>query len=251
MAYIRKIKGSLVRQDSSEYVGEDTYLFYDIVDGCLRMHDGTPGGAPICGGNTGSGGVEEYDTIGDFPNPGTSDVIYIAADTNTIYRWDGSVYVPLSSASAGGGVIEYPNLASFPAVGSTNVIYLDASTDRPYRWNGTGYAVLDGHDITVSTVLSLSTATIYSTDPVTANLTLKFIISVLEPAGGNFSSSEILVSYKKFDDSLSFTHYAIIGDKIKFKVRVSYAGGIISLEIINNETNPLSISVSRLPTGSV
>ena len=47
MAFIRKIKGSLVTQDVDAYIGESTYLFYDIVSGSLRIHDGTPGGAPI------------------------------------------------------------------------------------------------------------------------------------------------------------------------------------------------------------
>jgi len=50
MAFVRKIKASLVRQDSSLYVGEETYLFYDIVTGCIQMYDGTPGGTPICNG---------------------------------------------------------------------------------------------------------------------------------------------------------------------------------------------------------
>jgi hypothetical protein len=55
MAYVRKIKGALVTQDSSEYVGEETYLFYDIETGCLRLYDGTPGGKPACGAGSGTG----------------------------------------------------------------------------------------------------------------------------------------------------------------------------------------------------
>ncbi len=61
MAFIRKIKGSLVRQDSSIYVGEDTYLFYDIDTGCIRRSDGvTPGGVPLdigCFGGAGGPGA--------------------------------------------------------------------------------------------------------------------------------------------------------------------------------------------------
>lgn len=44
MAYVRKIKASLVREDSSVYVGEDTYLFYDIQTGYIRIWNGQPGG---------------------------------------------------------------------------------------------------------------------------------------------------------------------------------------------------------------
>lgn len=54
MAFIRKIKGSLVKLDVTDYIGEDSYMFYDIVTGSLRIHDGTPGGAIITG--AGSGG---------------------------------------------------------------------------------------------------------------------------------------------------------------------------------------------------
>jgi len=47
MAAIRKIKGSLVNIDVDDYIGEYSYLFYDIISGSLRIFDGTPGGYPI------------------------------------------------------------------------------------------------------------------------------------------------------------------------------------------------------------
>ena len=47
MAFIRKIKASLVRQDINEYIGEATYLFYDIESGDLRIWNGQPGGLSI------------------------------------------------------------------------------------------------------------------------------------------------------------------------------------------------------------
>lgn len=55
MAFVRKIKASLVRIDVDDYVGEETYLFYDIISGSLRIYDGTPGGL-ILGGGSGSPG---------------------------------------------------------------------------------------------------------------------------------------------------------------------------------------------------
>jgi len=54
MAFVRKIKASLVRIDVDDYVGESTYLFYDIVSGSLRIWDGTPGGTPLLGGGGGT-----------------------------------------------------------------------------------------------------------------------------------------------------------------------------------------------------
>ena len=44
MPAIRKIKGSLVKENLEDYVGEYSYLFYDIETGELRISNGTPGG---------------------------------------------------------------------------------------------------------------------------------------------------------------------------------------------------------------
>ena len=66
MAFVRKIKASLVRIDVDDYVGEETYLFYDIVSGSLRIWDGTPGGTPLLGGGGGTpGGVDGDIQIND------------------------------------------------------------------------------------------------------------------------------------------------------------------------------------------
>jgi len=47
------------------------------------------------------GGVEEYANIGAFPVTGETDLIYIAADTNLIYRWDGVGYQAIGGATLG------------------------------------------------------------------------------------------------------------------------------------------------------
>ena len=105
MGYIRKIKGSLVRLDSSQYVGEDSYIFYDIDTGCLRRTNGLPGGTPIC--IEGMSKILEFDTFGDFPAEGEANTIYIARNTNLIYRWDGAVYQPLVSLGDDDNVEEF------------------------------------------------------------------------------------------------------------------------------------------------
>ena len=43
-----------------------------------------------------TGTVEEYANLAAFPLVGVADTIYIAQDTNIIYRWSGSAYVELS-----------------------------------------------------------------------------------------------------------------------------------------------------------
>jgi hypothetical protein len=42
--------------------------------------------------------VLEFPTLGDFPTTGESGKIYIALDTNVIYRWSGSSYVEISAS---------------------------------------------------------------------------------------------------------------------------------------------------------
>ena len=43
-----------------------------------------------------TGTVEEYASLAAFPLVGAADTIYIALDTNILYRWNGSAYVELS-----------------------------------------------------------------------------------------------------------------------------------------------------------
>jgi len=61
--------------------------------------------------------VVEYANLAAFPVTGTAGLIYVALDTNKIYRWSGSVYVEIS-----------PSPGSTDAVpeGSVNLYYTDA-----------------------------------------------------------------------------------------------------------------------------
>jgi hypothetical protein len=44
--------------------------------------------------------ILEYDTLEDFPEEGTEENIYLAKDTNVIYRWSGTQYVEISPSIA-------------------------------------------------------------------------------------------------------------------------------------------------------
>jgi uncharacterized protein (TIGR02145 family) len=44
--------------------------------------------------------IEEYANLAAFPVTGVTGTIYIALDTNLIYRWGGTVYVPITSSLA-------------------------------------------------------------------------------------------------------------------------------------------------------
>jgi hypothetical protein len=52
----------------------------------------------VTGGS--SGGSLEYANLAAFPATGTNAVIYVARDTNRLYRWSGSAYVELSASEA-------------------------------------------------------------------------------------------------------------------------------------------------------
>lgn len=235
--------------DSADYVGEESYLFYDIDTACLRITDGTPGGRPACiEGAGGAGGVEAYPSVTNFPALGEEDVIYIAEDTNLIYRWDGVMYVPLISPGADDNVQSYPGVVNFPTVGLADVIYIDTLTDSIYYWNGSVYQSLGtGHETAVVTIPASSTITLYATTP-TGNLTLKFILSTTDTVDGRFTSSEVLGSYKQLDDSVKHNHYGIVGDNIAFSPKMVYLASDVQLNIKNNEANPITVRVSRIPT---
>lgn len=50
------------------------------------------------GGGGGGGGYEEYSSIASFPPIGQVEVIYLASNTNRIYRWNGVEYIEISAA---------------------------------------------------------------------------------------------------------------------------------------------------------
>ena len=54
------------------------------------------------GDGTGGGGesYETYPNLAGFPATGETGVLYVAADTGKLYRWNGSAYVVVSDAPA-------------------------------------------------------------------------------------------------------------------------------------------------------
>jgi hypothetical protein len=57
--------------------------------------------------------VLEFANLASFPNPGTAGVIYLALDTNLIYRWSGSTYLEIAS-----GDVDWSNITNKPAFGT-------------------------------------------------------------------------------------------------------------------------------------
>jgi hypothetical protein len=54
--------------------------------------------------------IQEFDTLEDFPLVGEADILYVAKDTNKLYRWGGSAYVVISETLALGTT----NTTAFP-----------------------------------------------------------------------------------------------------------------------------------------
>lgn len=86
MGFVRKNKGSLVRVDSTEYVGEKGYLFWDIETGCSRISDGvTPGGITIENCPGGSGGPPVF--TNSLPVGSSTIIDSVPADIHLGIKW--------------------------------------------------------------------------------------------------------------------------------------------------------------------
>jgi hypothetical protein len=58
-----------------------------------------------CCTDLGTLSVQSYADLASFPATGVTDVIYIAEDTNYLYRWDGAAYVQVGGSSGSSDTI--------------------------------------------------------------------------------------------------------------------------------------------------
>lgn len=79
--------------------------------------------------------VLEYADFASLPVTGEIGKIYITLDTNSCYRWSGSVYIKIADDD----VLFYADLASFPVSGSAGAVYLALDTKKIYIWTGAAY----------------------------------------------------------------------------------------------------------------
>jgi hypothetical protein len=122
--------------------------------------------------------IQEFDTLEDFPLVGEADILYVAIDTNKLYRWGGSAYVVISETLALGTT----NTTAFPG---DRGLALETLTDN----------IVDGDQalalkdqVIRNTVVGTSPLVVNSIASTTANLT-EFQVNgtkVLEitPVGG-------------------------------------------------------------------
>ena len=87
--------------------------------------------------------VQEYANLAAFPNPGQAGIIYLALDTNIIYRWSGSTYIEIAS-----GDVDWSNITNKPAFGTMST------------QNATNVSITGGTaNVTSSVIGNLSLAT--------------------------------------------------------------------------------------------
>lgn len=145
MAYVRKVKGTLVKVDIDDYLCEDTYLFYDIVTGCIRIADGTVGGKPACI-EGGAGSVNWGTILGDITNQ-TDLINYIDSSGGD------AAYIRSFIGKGAAG-------AEFPLYSSTNQITQNAALE-------TTIGQLDlaiGLDIVGNTIVTAGDSTNHAID---------------------------------------------------------------------------------------
>ena len=276
MAYIRKIKASLVRLDSSDYLGEDTYLFFDIEKNCLRVSDGiTPGGHPAC---------IEWAGVGNKPSPTITLQGDVTGNTTLVELQDAIMVtqVPELSNKVDWSVVGQPNgvaslgpdgivptqqlptsldeellfgsLTAFSIPGDSTKLYISIDTNEIYRWDGTNYIPLSSN---VDNTLLEHSDPVQIAPPQTeaifsfvaeGNTSTKFIIHASDKIDGRFRSSEVLCSVNNELSTVSFTHYAITGDLLKLNVSMDYVGNIVTLYLTNNDSHPVIASATRIPT---
>ena len=88
------------------------------------------------------GALLTYPSIDAFPDPGAGPNLYLAEDTDIVYRWDGAHYQVVFEPASANDVLEYEDRGHFPETGRHGKLYIAADTGSLYRWDDTDYAEL-------------------------------------------------------------------------------------------------------------
>jgi len=83
-----------------QYWPAEATVYVDIAPGTVEEYVTDLNGVPKLIGNY--VGIVTYANYASFPTTGKNNRLYIDGTTNYLYRWDGSAYVAISSASTGG-----------------------------------------------------------------------------------------------------------------------------------------------------
>jgi len=107
--------------------------------------------------------VQEYANLAGFPVTGTSEIIYIAIDTNLLYRWDSNVYVLVGGSGSGSAITLTTNGSNGSSTLISNVLNVPTYTlnglgGQPIL-NGNGFVKISGTTISYDNSTYLTTIT--------------------------------------------------------------------------------------------
>jgi len=119
------------------------------------------------------GGLIQYTDLSSFPNPGDVAILYLAQDTNLIYRWDGSAYVVIATGVVTGTVLEDVELKN----------YSETATDPS---SASGTLVLDlANGNVFDVVLTENVTTLTISNPPESGKGGSFVLILTQDATGN------------------------------------------------------------------
>lgn len=199
---------------TNKYINFNTLvgsLGYGFRDNNGVMEFKNDGGAWATFGAGGTPEVFEYANTAGFPATGATATIYIAADTNKIYRWDGAVYVELSAG--GGGGTPATTVTSETSFGITPVVGVSTNYAREDHTHGSPVDPIPAHvaDPDPHVQYTLSTELV-------AGLALKQENILFENEGSALGASGTV-------NEVDFVGAGVNAVRVGNKVTVTIAGG--------------------------
>jgi len=242
MGFIRKNKGSLVRLDSSIYVGEKGYLFWDIDTGCSRLSDGkTPGGLSIanCYGGGGPGDAVWGSITGILSDQtDLQDALNLKANQTDLALLD--VRVTTNTTDILDLQLNKEDSLGNPTVDG----YVLSSLI-----NGTRSWIPQAGGSLLPPVTPIPPTDGEIVDEVIAseNLGIKWIYTLQDSVSGEVLSAEILANHQSGTD-VRFTRSSIIGARILHTVDVvlDVPNDLLQLQITNLSPDAFIVNVARI-----
>jgi hypothetical protein len=148
-----------------------------------------------CCTDLGTLSVRSYPDLASFPATGVADVIYIAEDTNFLYRWDGAAYVQVGGSS-GGGFVPYTGATGDVDLGTHGITSDFFQADLTptnalqvgrMRWNdadGTVDLRLKGNNVTLQIGQELVARVVNKTTPLIDLLEANYQVVLVTGATG-------------------------------------------------------------------
>ena len=103
--------------------------------------------------------VVEFTNATLFPSPGETGKIYVALDTNNLYRWSGSIYINISNTGSGSIIHHYEFPASLQWVVTHNMnttVFIERLTDSSGNRFMAGVQIINSNQFVVNLTSSIA-----------------------------------------------------------------------------------------------